>query len=333
MNNAIAVDISKIDPRLQNLSYSSLGTLHTCPRKFQLDRLGSIEESNDRDGTQNLTFAFGHAVGDGIQQVLEGKEEQQILFNLFLGWDADILEENTKQKKSFFHAMLAVQKFIFMRKCEFLDGYELLEYNGKPACELSFRITFPDGFKYRGFVDAVLRHKETGKILVLEVKTSSATNLNAATFKNSAQAIGYSVVLDVIAPDVSAYEVQYLVYMTKAAEYEMLSFNKSYLQRALWIRELLLDIEVIKLYASQNIYPMRGESCFNFFRECEYMGLCTLSTARLIKPYVPPEVEETFQIELTLADLVQTQLDKNAVATAAHEYIPSTVMQHDGEIL
>jgi hypothetical protein len=301
----------EIDPRLKNLSYSSLLNLHLCPRKLQLKRLQSQEENNDVDGMQNITFAYGHVVGEGIQGIFEGKTEQQIIFQMFLGWHADLLLDDKKRNKSFWLAVIAVQKLIAMRSCGFLQDYELVYWGGKPAVELSFRITFPDGFKMRGFVDAVLRHKVTGKIIVLECKTDSALDINPAKYKNSAQAIGYSIVLDVLFPELSDYEVLYLIYKTKSLEYDMFAFTKTYLQRALWIQELLLDIETIKLYETAGVYPMHGENCLKYNRECEYLNLCTLSTEVLAKPYKVPEKEEEFMIELTLEDLINAQLSKS----------------------
>lgn len=297
-----------MDHRLKQLSYSSLLNLHSCPRRFQLNKLQAEVDQEDLDAS--ITFAFGHTVGYGIQLAMEGYTEFEILFKLFCAWKPDLLAENPKQNKSFFLAVFAVQKFLALREAGFLSDYELVYWNGKPACELSFRVTLLDGFRYRGFVDVVLRSKVTGEVIVLELKTTSSTNLNPATYKNSAQAIGYSIVLDVLFPGLSSYQVLYLVYTTKNYEYNPLPFEKSYLQRALWIRELLLDIETLKMYEEAGVYPMHGESCYSFYRECEYLSLCTLSTDRLIDPPPTEPKEEEFQIELTLNDLIESQLSK-----------------------
>lgn len=66
-----------IDPRIRNLSYSSLLTLHSCPREFQLYKLGAdseglIIEEDETDSDQSITFAYGHAVGNGVQYALQG---------------------------------------------------------------------------------------------------------------------------------------------------------------------------------------------------------------------------------------------------------------------
>lgn len=303
-----------MDLRLKQLSYSSVLTLHSCPRKFQLQKLRGRIETKDTMSEETITFAYGHAVGTGIQHLLEGKSMQDIVIHMFLNWYADLLAENEKQNKSFYTAVAAIQKFNSMRLTGFLEDYELVVYKDKPACELGFCITTPDGFRFRGFVDAILKHKYTGEIVVLEVKTTSSTSLNAAQYKNSSQALGYSVVLDVIFPELSSYKVFYLPYKTKDMEWEILPFAKSFTQRAQWIQELILDIETIKMYEGVGIYPSHGESCYDYYKECEFFGICTLRTESLINQFNEEDKEriekEVFEVNLSLADLITAQLGK-----------------------
>lgn len=275
------------------------------------------EVSEDEDASSSVTFAFGHVVGLGIQEYLTHKNLEKTIFACFLMWEPDLLADNPKQNKSFWLAIGAVERFISSYNAGFLGEYDLAYYNGKPATELSFLIHFPDGYTYKGYVDAVLVHKTTGEVVVLEVKTTSAYSVNGATYKNSAQAIGYSIVLDALFPNLSAYTVNYLVYKTKSMEYDVLPFTKSYLDRALWIRQLLLDIDVINMYEEAGIYPMRGESCNEFFRECEYFGICSLATESLVSELnaedtakIKQRLDTEFQITLTLNDLITSQLSK-----------------------
>ena len=304
------------DLRLKHLSYSGLLNLHSCPRRFQLDRLNAEKESLE-DIDSSITFAYGHAVGEGVQLAFEGKSEQEIIWKLFLGWTPELFASNPKQGKSFWTAVQAVQSFLSLQANGFLDDWELVYYEGKPACELSFRIDLPNGFVFRGFVDGVLKHKVSGEVRVLEVKTTAATNLNPAQYKNSAQAIGYSIVLDHLFPQLSSYEVLYLVYTTKNFTWNPLPFQKSYLQRALWIQELLLDCEMLSLYESSGVYPMHGESCYDYYRECAYLQTCTLNTAYLTKPLTEEEKEKflkkesEYQVKVTVQDLITAQLSKD----------------------
>jgi len=305
------------DIRLRQLSYSSRLTLHACPRKFQLYKLNAVQEDDDGISGDNTTFAFGHAVGQGIQSVLEEKSDDTIYFDIFRAWDSDLLSELPKKGKSFWLAVHAVDKFKALKKNGFLKGWKLAQYKGRPAAELSFIIKFPDGYTYKGFVDAVLVHEKTGEVMVLEVKTTGMRYVSAASYKNSAQAVGYSIVLDALFPGLSSYTVKYMIYMTLQREFEVMDFKKDYLVRALWIRELMLDIEIIKIYEKTNIYPMHGESCLNWGRECEYFNICTLSTATLTKPLEPKHearilhgIENEFEIKLELKDLIAAQLAK-----------------------
>ena len=305
----------KIDYRIRQLSYSSLLLLHKCPRKYQLYKLSGKRDTSQQDIKSSITFAFGHAVGSAIQESLSGLTQEQILWNMFLFWDCDIFDSDDKANKSLWSAIIAFKRFQALRAHGVLDEYELVYYKGAPATELSFVINLPDNFRLRGHVDVVLQHKITKKVLVLEIKTTGGM-LNRAMYKNSAQALGYSIVLDSIFPELSSYEVLYLVYQTKQGEYTPITFTKTYLQRALWIREILLDIETIKLYEDAEIYPMRGEACFDFYRECEYINTCTLSTEAFTKLCTEADVDKfEYQIELSIVDLLNTQLKKTAHET------------------
>lgn len=300
----------KIDYRIRQLSYSSLTTLHSCPRKFQLYRLKTTHRTEE-SLKSTITFSFGHVVGEGIQMIFAGASETSIIWRMFNMWHAPLPAIDEKSHKSFYFAVFAIQKLLSLREQGFLNEYELVYVDAKPACELSFCVNFPGGFRLRGFVDAVLKHKETGEILVLEAKTTNESTIHPAKYKNSAQAIGYSIVLDHLFADLSSYKVLYLVYQTKSKEYTAIPFHKTFLQRALWIRELLLDIQTIEMYEEAEVYPMRGESCYSFGRECEYFQTCTLSTQYLTNKCTAEEEDKTqYQVVVSLEELLESQFSK-----------------------
>jgi hypothetical protein len=154
---------------------------------------------------------------------------------------------------------------------------------------------------------------------VLELKTTGLKAVNEAQYKNSSQAIGYSIILDTVAPGLSSYELLYLVYVSSSQEYHPMPFTKNYSERAAWIRELLLDCDIIELYEKAEHYPKHGEFCFSFFRECEWMSNCKLSTKFLEVPYDPDapvdRINNTseFSLELNLMDLIDAQLDRQEI--------------------
>ena len=320
-----------IDPRIKLLSYSSLLTLHACPRKFQLNKLRATKATATEE--QGITFAFGHIVGEGIQLVLAGASMSDILFKLFLMWDVPLIARNDKDKKSFAEGILAIRKFIELRKAGFLEDLELIyiekaesdgSFSKTPACELGFAVSVFDNFTCRGFVDAVLRNRLTGEIIILEVKTTKNAKANPAKYKNSGQALGYSVVLDALFPGLSSYSVLYLEYSTTELSFTPLPFPKSFESRAEWIRSLVFDVEDIVRYEEAGIYPRRGESCFSFFRECEYINSCGFSTSYLAKPLEESAeemeiAEARYTHKFNLIDLINFQIARNSLIISTVE--------------
>lgn len=312
----LELEDGEIDPRYLRLSYSGLGDLHACPRLFQLRKL-QAESKVDMDSS--VTFAYGHAVGTGIQDFLISKDMQKTIWNMFLAWPCDFFAENEKQKKSLAHAIAALQQFASMCDQGFLSEYEVMNYEGKPAAELSFRVKLPAGFSIRGFLDLVLSRFSDNERAVLEVKTNSGTWVNPYQYKNSSQGIGYSAILDKIEGGTSAYSVEYLVQMTKLERFEQFTFPKTMHQRAMWIRDILYDVEQIKSYVTNEgnygIWPLRGESCTRFGRTCEFMDICQLPTQRLMQPAREIHrkdinrdgVEVEYQFDLTLQELLDSQ--------------------------
>ena len=319
----VYLEEGEIDPRIKLLSHSSRSTLNKCPRKFQLYRLSAM--SNEGDPIENLnqqiTFDYGTCVGIGIQGILQHLPMDKIVMEMFLAWSVDLMDRNPRHKKSFWEALLAVTQFETIAHSGYLEEYELLYYTGedgskKPAVEMSFKIDLPGGYSYRGYIDGVLRHKLTGAVVVLEDKTTSFRQVNSAMYKNSGQALGYSVILDKLFPGLSAYTVLYLVYSSTSREYTELPFEKSAHQRALWLTELLIDTRKIDLYEDFGVYPMNGDFCFDFFKECEYLGLCQMSTPRLTKELTEKmlqeikEKEESYDFTFDFHELIQSQQEK-----------------------
>lgn len=300
---------SQLQP-IHFLSYSSRLTLASCPKKLQLDKHG--EEKVD---TSSVTFAFGHAIGAGVQSLLSGKEWNQVLLDMFFAWDVDLLGTEEKSKKSFALAVYAVDKFQAYASAIRSD-WELATFNGKPAVELSFRLDLQNGFVYRAYIDVVLKNKTTGELLVVEIKTTSLTNLHEETYGNSDQALSYSLVLDKIAEGNSSYHVWYLVYKSKEMEWETFPFTKSILDKAKWIKSITLDCRTLAMYIEEDFFPMRGQSCLDFFRPCVYYGMCGLSnkallaSKRVLDERVEKELKEEYTFCFTLEEIINQQLER-----------------------
>lgn len=308
---------SYIHPNLKLLSHSSRVLLHKCPRKYQLYKL--LEK--EREDT--LDTAFGNAVGAGIQEYMHTGKASAAYIAAFRAWKLDLLEEDQKgKKKTFFHALIAVDKFMVQWNDGDLKDYELVYVDDKPAIELGFQIEFDDGFTDRGFLDALLRHRYSNELIVYEGKTTGSWQSSEAEYKNSSQHIGYSVVIDAVAAQIgsseqSSYKVLTNIYKSTAMEWNLLEFTKTYVARALWIRSILLDIKHILEFVEEDYFPMHGESCNDFFKPCQYFDICQMSNKVLLGgkkiEEIPAKVEaeDKYVFKLTLDQLIEAQLARH----------------------
>lgn len=286
------------------LSYSSLGTLHECPRKFEIYRaFGDITKS------ATIDTAFGSAVGAGIQSLLDQTKQVEGLSSLevsklstFLAWDVELDADKEKAKKSLPDALLAVSKFYHTILPDLeSEGWELAHFNGKPATELSFILTLPDRYFYRGYVDAVLVNKSQKRFRILEIKTTGLNIVDVAAYKNSFQGIGYGIILDKMIESYEGfkadYYVDYLVYKTATREFLTFPFLKSDYQRARWLFQLKQETKIISMFIEDELFPMNGESCYKFYRQCPYFGSCENQLTPIKHVQTDKEFEDAWSLD------------------------------------
>ena len=287
------INLSKVVP-IKLLSHSSIETFHSCPRKFEIYRMNYAPKEK---GT--IDTAFGHAVGVGVQELLISNsggaqlrdanteyltDYQNALWKMFLSWEVPIDEVKPKSKKSFHTACLAVEKYQQQLLPLLTEEWELAYFQGKPAVELGFIIKLPNDYYYRGYVDAVLVNKKEKRFRVLELKTTGLSVVDISQYKNSFQGVGYGVILDKLASSMdyaADYYVDYLVYKTVSQEFITFPFLKTTYQRAKWLSQLLLEADTIDMYLKRELFPTHGESCYNFYRQCQYFGICERENSEL----------------------------------------------------
>lgn len=315
----------------RGLSYSRLQTLHSCPRKYEIENVIGY-----RPKIESMTFAYGHFVGAGIQEYLATRDLNKALlagmleFDLNNPWEEGSPSE-IRSKKSFWHAMDIVEKFAteLESNLELIGAFKNLEiakfpYQEKeiPALELTFEILIDnDGEKwvYEGHIDAVLYNPKKNEYIILELKTTSSTKIHPAQYENSAQALGYAIVLDKIVESKNAkssFSVLYLVAQSGQKTFETLKFPKSILKRSQWINSLLLDINHIEMLEhaakeAEIIYPQNGANCYQFFKPCPYFGLCDYDNKRF-KNTIDKETEsfakqEPVMFSFTLEEIIARQ--------------------------
>jgi hypothetical protein len=254
-------------------TYSTVDILHACPRKYQIKKLQAASGTSDR--INSATFAFGHAVGAGVATYDATRDLRSAIWEAFLAWDIDLFLEERKTAraagKSFFEAIWALYAYEEFYQSETrLADYDTVKIEGTIA------IDFEDGHFYSGHIDEVLQHRETGRYLVKENKTSGFSNIDPVLYANSDQALSYSIVVDMLGG--TEYEVLYTVYSATSQKWMQFEFVKNALKKAEWIQDQLLIHSQIDSYQELGFFPKRGRSCFNFMRRCEYFETCEFST-------------------------------------------------------
>lgn len=296
-------------------SYSALQALHACPRKFQLNKARAARRTSE---PLNLDFAFGHAVGAGIQawqvarMTLPPEEAMDVaLLNAMLAWKAPFDGANEKKRKSLWEACHAVMLYPEFYELTQGDWEVFVLPSGKPAVELSISVDFENGYKHYMHIDVILKNALNGKLAVQENKTHGFKTVEPSIYANSSQAISYAVVVDQLS-DLTSFEVFYNCYSSVGREWELLPFSKSTAQKAEWIKDLQLDHASIATYRAMNFYPKRGESCFDFMRRCPYYGECNLTSMLPTVADLPAgEEAEAVDFAFTLTEIVATQRARN----------------------
>lgn len=300
-------DYQKLQSYRNATSYSMLDTLHTCPRKFQLIK---ARASSGGQGENNIDFAFGHSVGSGIQAWLASKDLSAAIFNGMLAWQLPFEESKPKACKSIWEATLAIEKYPAFHE-EFLSGWHVFILpDGRPAIELSLSIDFENGYKHYCHIDAVLENSE-GTLAVQENKTTGFKAVDSAIYENSAQALSYAVLVDMLRKQTS-YEVFYCVYSSTAREWQFLPFTKTTSLKAEWLLDVQLDHAALTTYKELNFYPKRGENCLRFNRRCEFFGICNMTESLTVcKELGQDEEAERIDFKFTKTQILNRQLQRS----------------------
>jgi hypothetical protein len=317
-------------PGVVNLSFSKLSTFYTCPRKYMLGELEGMRKFNPSAHT-----AFGHSYGAGIQEYARwvdklghDKAVQRAVVGALAAWDTYSLDDvDAKGIKSFWRCTQAVALWCEREGRRLLEVYELanLELNGRtvPGIELEFYVHIGEHYNFQGHIDLVLRHRQTGELCVVEIKTMSKPPA-PADWANSAQTIGYNVVLQgvgAMAAEQVAYHVLYLCYDASAMELTELPFSRSLAERSEWVTSLLADVQQMEMYKELGVWPKRGSQCMNYKRACEFFGICDLSHTARSAPDIGSYEDRALE-DVHFVTRIEDLLELQERELAAHEAPP-----------
>lgn len=297
------------------LSHSALDSFLTCERMFQLDRLlvGDYEKE-DYPAT-----VFGKAFGEGVSTYLLTQDPTA---SLYAAWKAyfPILEDDKRTEEILLNLLFAT----FPQLDNMLMDWEVAFFNGKPAVELSFRLNNlgtmgEHNIYFVGYVDVVLKNRWNGRYAILENKTTGIGLHDIdPMYKNSGQALGYSIVLDKIAGEEHAeYDVMYLVGQINtrsdsgkfSPKVHVKTYPKTLQHRLNWFISLGMDVARLEQMLELQVFPMRGKSCLQFMRPCKHFGTCSLQTLDQYRDI--PEDTTDYQFVYSLPQLIESHIHRS----------------------
>lgn len=295
------------------LSHTILGDLVECERKFEMNVMLNNPKALG-DEWQASWHIRGTAYGAGIQAYLmTGDIEfaQLVCWLSYYPENEDLLRVPTiSQARTLNNLFLSKDKLDAIRK-----RYTVAIFNGKPAIELSFKLTSQYGWYYIGHIDIVLYDTELNIYVVFEIKTTLAKYADLRPmYQNSGQGIGYSVALDTIVGEkLSQYGLLYLVCRDKnnsdfIPDIEVFPFKKNLVDRLRWFYTLQMDIERLEQMRTLGLFPMRGNACVSFGKTCQHFGFCNLTAGDVKKKEM--QDNRIYDFQFNLEDVIQDHIGR-----------------------
>jgi len=281
--------------RIRNIytSHSIDNTFESCPRKFEF--LNFFDRRPPRDSGHAADV--GTALHEGWQAFLialaEGKSKGEAMQAGYLAvlihypWHSEA--EQSTSVRSLENTVTMLREI--MRRDEW-DHYELIQIDGRWAVEVPFHIiheslgTFEFAatgetcqFVTQGKIDAILRHKITGRVACWDAKTTiTPEDLIRSEYTWSGQQVGYGQVLQALMGEsLQSFDVYYLVARFSASDpphVQVIPFEKSEENVEDYWLDKIDRLQRMQRYATQGRFPRRNGSCNAYQHECSCFNIC-----------------------------------------------------------
>lgn len=307
------------------LSYSSLGSFASCPRKFEFDKL---YPKQPRTGSQ-YAADVGTALHEGFQHYLTHGDQDQAVWAFMQAFPYEDEFMQTNNYRGFEACLATLEEMFAEVKLSEYDlakirrpwsAKELLGFNEAgivipdlpvvPAIEVPFEIRFkgvelPDGrgVSFIGYIDAIMQNQMTGLFRTLDIKTSRLT-LHDATgkYKFNTQQIPYGIVVDHVAQGVvEQFEVLYLDCYIDLLEprVQLYPFMKTREDINEWCINKMLQLEQIKRFMAGGYFPRTDGGCLFYNSPCRYLEPCMSRDREALEDWFlmgeEPASEEPFE--------------------------------------
>lgn len=277
------------------VSYSSLNTFSSCPRKFEFSKL------YDRRARDFDTFAadVGTCLHQGYQNYLMYRDEDKALWAMLESYPYEGYWHQENDYRCVEACIVTLEAMIESDSMLEWRVAEIKKPDGEivPAIEVPFElrlkgINLPDGrgIAITGFIDALLRNVMTDRFRTWDIKTHRRTLKDAtAKYKFDEQQVPYGIVLEHIQGNsVSEFEVCYLdTFVDLAAPaVEPYYFMKDSDAVQEWLMNTVLKCQQIQRFMEMNYFPRTSGGCMNFNKPCFYLQPCELRDKDAIQAWL-----------------------------------------------
>jgi hypothetical protein len=282
--------ITAPQPEVIRVSYSSLSTLASCARKFELDKLyPRLEKPADEFYAADV----GKALHAGYQSWLVNQDEEQAIWEFTRVFPFELEYQQTNDYRSYNAALSTLEEMFANRMIHEYRLAEIINPKGEtvPAIEVPFAIRFsglsippcerfPHGavFEFIGFVDAIMQHVMTDAFMSVDIKTTrmQVTSIDAKC-KFDTQQVPYGIVIDHIARGaVDSFNVLYInayIDLLKPIV-DFATFRKTQADIQEWAFNRVLEFQQLAKYAALDYFPRTEHGCLFYNKPCRFLEPC-----------------------------------------------------------
>ena len=289
-----------------SLSYSSLNLADTCMRKFEFNKLYP-RRPRDSDA---FAADVGTALHHGYQDFLVNQDLEKAIWELMKSYPygsefyqrtdersleacISTLEEMTHDANMTEWEIINIKRPLTNAEREANNdsfnrfGPPIFDESGVvvPAIEVPFAlrlkgIVLPDGrgVEFTGFMDAALRHRATGDVRTMDIKTHRRTLVDATPkYKFDGQQVPYGIVLEHLTGNpVEEFEVLYLdTYIDLVTpRVQLYPFRKDPDDLQEWLVNTVLQVQRIQRAAEMDYFPRTNGGCMSWNRPCYFLDVC-----------------------------------------------------------
>lgn len=274
------------------VSNSSLGTFHSCVRKFFFSKI-----LTGRREAPSLASELGHALHIGWQTWLE-TESRELSDWAYARRYPLLLNSDPTDGRSLEAGLSALDeirnniKMAEWKLASIVDMYG----NTRPAVEVEFELWI-DGplvggraVVYRGFIDAILQHVVTGEFLIVDLKTTRTEDQNvAAEYKWNDQGLPYGLILQAATgKPVTNFTIAYLCTYVDIVDPRCVFYPVDKKEQDVndWVQAFWLDIMQLRNYAAMEFWPRTAKSCMAYKHPCRFFGICEETRPQVLEAVI-----------------------------------------------